>query len=484
MKRVRTVAILVAAIALIWGILTFFHWNALRGYDKTKIAENVLIGDVDVSGLTLEQADQALSDSIKEIRQEKVKLKVKDKSTEVTLKDLGLTIKDRKELAKQALAVGSKGTVNQRYRRIRSLKKEPYVIPYTYGIKEKRAAQTLDNSCEPLMKSPENATVMVEGKKLVTVPGKEGNVVNDDETIKALRAKVGGDWNKKGFSLKVTTKKANPKVTEDDLKDIKDELGSFETSYYGSDEGRATNIEVGVSYINGTLLQPGEEFSTDGAMRPYTEERGFKPAASYENGDVVESMGGGICQISTTLYNAVLYAELEVTQRQPHSMRVGYVKAGRDAAIADDVKDFKFKNNTDHPVYIYGHAEKESLTFSIYGTETRPKNREIRIDAQTVKTTGEIKTRYVASTDPLGSMYISKNGAMGLTAKLVKTVIVDGVEQEKEELNTTVYNPADTIISVGTSSSNAAAVSLVANAIATQNDAAIKSAIAKARSLQ
>ena len=122
-------------------------------------------------------------------------------------------------------------------------------------------------------------------------------------------------------------------------------------------ERRKQNVAVGAEKINGTLVQPGEEFSVEAVVVPFDAENGYALAASYEMGKVVDSYGGGICQVSTTLYVAVLKAELEVTERYSHSMIVHYVDPSMDAAIAEGLKDLKFINNTDAPIYIEASAD-------------------------------------------------------------------------------------------------------------------------------
>lgn len=115
----------------------------------------------------------------------------------------------------------------------------------------------------------------------------------------------------------------------------------------------------GCRLIDGTLLYPGDEFSTYETVAPFSEANGYYMAGSYLNGKVVDSIGGGICQVSTTLYNAVLLAELDVTMRYNHSMVVSYVDPSADAAIAESSgKDFKFVNNTDYPIYIEGTVSR------------------------------------------------------------------------------------------------------------------------------
>ena len=105
------------------------------------------------------------------------------------------------------------------------------------------------------------------------------------------------------------------------------------------------------------------------------------------NGLTVDTYGGGICQVSSTLYNAVILAELGVAQRQPHSMLVDYVKPSQDAAIAGDYKDMKLENTTDAPIYIEGYMSGGNITFTIYGKETRPANRSIKFVSETLSTT-------------------------------------------------------------------------------------------------
>ena len=169
---------------------------------------------------------------------------------------------------------------------------------------------------------------------------------------------------------------------------VQDVLGESSTDYSSSSSNRRTNIETGVSKLNGKVLYPGEELSVCDSVVPFSAENGYAPAPSYEMGAVVESYGGGICQVSTTLYLAVLRAELEVTERYNHSMLVNYVKPSMDAAIAEGSKDFKFRNNTDAPIYIFGYASNGEVGFRIYGHETRDReNRRVSFESETLSST-------------------------------------------------------------------------------------------------
>ena len=204
-------------------------------------------------------------------------------------------------------------------------------------------------------------------------------------------------------------------------------------------------------------------------------------AGSYENGQVVNSFGGGICQVSTTLYNAVLYAELEVVERYPHSMLVAYVEPSRDAAIAGDYLDFVFQNNYDTPIYIAGEIDANNqLRFSIYGKETRDPGRSVEFESETLKTE-EYGVVYKENPEaPLGSMKYSGSPHNGKTAQLWKVEYQNGEEVNREVINYSTYEKSDQIIEVGTASDDAAASEMVRSAISTQDPDQINAAIYQA----
>ena len=179
-----------------------------------------------------------------------------------------------------------------------------------------------------------------------------------------------------------------PAVKTEDLETIQDVLGTFTTDFSSSGSARSTNLAVGAAKINGRVVMPGQTLSGYECLQPFTRENGYKSAAAYENGQVVDSIGGGVCQIATTLYNTALQAELEITQRQNHSMIVTYVKPSMDAAIAGTYKDIKITNNYSTPIYVEGYTENKKLTFTIYGKETRPANRTVEYVSETLRVGG------------------------------------------------------------------------------------------------
>ena len=173
--------------------------------------------------------------------------------------------------------------------------------------------------------------------------------------------------------VEIPIKLTFPEVTGDYLRSLlyRDVLGTMTTYFPKSNENRISNIQLACSKIEGTILYPGDVFSYNEALGERTEAAGFKMAGAYSNGEVVEELGGGICQVSSTLYSAMLYAyRVNTVQRVPHYFPVDYLEKGYDATVSWPKPDFKFRNYTDYPIKIVTHcnAEEKSLTVEIMGT--------------------------------------------------------------------------------------------------------------------
>lgn len=158
-----------------------------------------------------------------------------------------------------------------------------------------------------------------------------------------------------------------PEVTTAQAKKCDTVIGTFTTSYTGAGSGRKQNIENGAQKLHQKVILPGEEFSVADALLPFTETNGYAPGGTYIDGVLAESIGGGVCQLSTTLYNALLYTKLDITRRSSHSLPVGYISPGRDAAIAGDYKDLRFKNTTKTPVLLLCEATGNEVKVTLYG---------------------------------------------------------------------------------------------------------------------
>ena len=246
-----------------------------------------------------------------------------------------------------------------------------------------------------------------------------------------------------------TVEVEKPKISKETAERCKDKIGSFSTTFNAGNVNRSKNVANAARLISGSVLYPGETFSVHDAISPLTEENGYYAAASYNQGKVEDTLGGGVCQVSTTLYNAVLRAELEVVERSPHSMVVSYVKPSMDAAIAGDYKDFKFKNNTDVPIYIQGGTYSGTLYFNIYGEETRSEDRTVTFESEVTDTIepGADKITY-DKTKPELYTSVTQEAHTGYKAILWKIVDENGKES-KTQVNSSTYAASPRYVTKG-----------------------------------
>ncbi len=195
-------------------------------------------------------------------------------------------------------------------------------------------------------------------------------VVGCDFSVEDAKAK----WDAAGPAEKIVIplEMQYPKVTGEYLRGLiyRDSLGAMTTYYDGSTDARINNIKLATEKIDGLIMMPGDVFSYNETVGQRTEEAGFLPAGAYADGEVVQEVGGGICQVSSTLYCASMYAQLETVSRTNHYFKVGYMDFGMDATVSWPKPDFKFKNNLEYPIKIHAYCNDEdsSLTIEILGT--------------------------------------------------------------------------------------------------------------------
>lgn len=241
-----------------------------------------------------------------------------------------------------------------------------------------------------------------------------------------------------------------PKVTTNDLgsEAFPDLLATYSTTFSTKNTNRSTNIRLATQKINGVVLMPGETFSYNQVVGKRTTANGFKVAAVYSNGEVSEGVGGGICQVSSTLYNAVLLSNLEVTERRNHTFHTGYVPAGQDATVSWGAPDFKFKNNRNYPIRIVATVSGGKITTKIYGLK--------QADDYTVKISSSIvgsipyKTTYKTDSSlGAGNTKVIQKGSNGLKSVTYKILYQNGKEVSREVISRDTYQPHNQIIARG-----------------------------------
>lgn len=238
---------------------------------------------------------------------------------------------------------------------------------------------TLERFDNEVYCDPSDAHFELADNEIKVVPEENGRYINKEEAAAlVVNVKEGGG------PIEIPFYYSYPSVTSADLsgKLFANTMASYSTSFASSGSNRASNVARAASLINGKILMPGDVFSFNDTVGRRTVENGFKTAPEYVDGKTVDGIGGGTCQVSSTLYNAVIYSDLEIVTRTNHMFTVAYVANGQDATVADSGPDFKFKNNTPYPIKISAYTSDGQITVAIIGTDYNPKH-EVKINNST-----------------------------------------------------------------------------------------------------
>ncbi len=464
--------ILLAAAGLAFVFL-IFGFAGIKNADAAVASEGkIYLENINVTGMTQDEVQAVIDSKMEKYGQGVITFYVGDSTCSATAKELGLYYANT-DLAATIASAGLNGNILERYRIDEYIKNNGAVF-FSLDLKVNydNVYSIVSERCAALNKAPVDMQMgRNEDGTFYTVPKVNGYNVLVDDTVNAVCEYLNSSWHGGEGGIKAITETVEAQGVEgDDISLISSILGTGVTAYTQSDEeaARCKNLEVGASKINGTILYPGEEFSTENALVPFTAENGYYEAASYENGTVVDSIGGGICQVSSTLYRAVLEAELEVTERYQHSMIVGYVEPSMDATIAEGSLDFKFINTTDAPIYIEGWAKDGQVYFAIYGHETRSPSHSISF-ASEILSEEEASTVYSYDYSlPWGT--IEKTDAhKGMSARAFKITYENGVEVSREQISSSTYIKSDGQVIIGMAGAPEGAADALAGPIAANN---------------
>lgn len=440
----------------------------VQAAEEETLKEGVLIQGMDLSGMNKDEAAEAVEQYVEEtLRPVTVTLLTSNNvEVQVTAGDLGITWSNP-EVLDEALAIGTEGNVITRYKVLKDMQHEPVNYELTFSYDINAINDILTEQCSQYDQPAIDATLKRENGAFTVVEGQIGYLLDVETSIDTIYNYMTREWDLQPCTIALDVAVDQPKGSAEELSRVTDVIGSYTTSFSTSGSDRSANVTNGCRLIDGTTLYPGEEFSTYDAVAPFTVSNGYYMAGSYLNGKVVDSLGGGICQVSTTLYNAVLRAELEVTERYNHSMIVTYVDPSADAAIAESSgKDFKFVNNLHVPIYIEGIIEGKKITFNIYGEETRSSDRQVTYESkvlEVINPPGELL--YANASQPIGYLVRSDSAHIGYKAQLWKVVTENGVEVERTQVNSSSYKMVPASYQVGVATANPDAYTAIIDAI-------------------
>ena len=527
-KKKKTI-IFIIIVTLILLLIAFSTIFAIMNLNNNTIAKGIYIKNVDVSGLTKEEAKQTLTEVLEKELMKEINLKYSEEYN-ITLnpKQIEFTY-DIDNIIAEAYDIGRNGNIVQNNYKLlfTSFLTENLDIKYSYN--EELLDDFIDDINSKIPGVVVEPSYYIEGTKLIIDKGIDGVQVKKqelkDEIINNISSRTLELVTQEGFNqiikipvenvkasaidmdkiyseiyrepqdayyvmepyqiypdvdgidLAVSVEDAKNIISKEDKEEYTfnlkiskaektlDDLGteafpylisSFTTKYDASNTNRSTNLRIAAEKINGKVLMPGEVFSYNKVVGKRTVEEGYKDAKIYANGGVVDGLAGGICQISSTLYNAVLLANLEIVERRNHSYTTSYVPAGRDATVVWGTTDFQFKNSRTYPIKIEASVKNGIAEFKIHGMQEEVEY-EIRILPQVTSTIPYTTQQIVDPTLAPGQQVVSQSGHLGykVTTYIEKTA---NGNTTREVLSNDTYQPMHTIIKVGPAAVTAAPV--------------------------
>ncbi len=460
LKKFILSAAMFAAVLLCLGMADA---SVVMAASETVAAQNVYVENICVAGMNEEVIQAVIDAKMAEYSAASITINVGSQSLSVTAGELGL-YQTNTNLAAKVLEVGNSGNIWKRYSTSKELESTSYIFSIDTAVSEDAVRAVVSEQCTALNVERSDMSYYMGADACLHTTGKQNGIyVNEDETTAAIVEYMSTGWYG-GYG------EINASVTIDEAEG-EEETYAVATSLLGSctteftvegSENRCENIRIATEKINGTVLLPGEEFSVLETIEPFTEEEGYKSATAYEMGTLVKSYGGGVCQVSSTLYGTVLKAELDVTERNAHSMLVSYVDVSLDAAVSEGTngKDFKFINDTDYPIYIEGIYGNGYITFNIYGYESRDASRTVEFVGE-VHTVTEYETVYELDYDMDVGYYDVVGGSNGTYAVAYKIVYENGEEISRTQINSSNYNVRNHTVSIGVNGASDELIELI-----------------------
>lgn len=371
---------------LLVGILVFGCQPVPRGQippPTFELGEDIIIEGVDVSRMQVQEAEETIERHMQD--------KISRMAYEVTLADVPDANTVRIEASELPVITNVEEMVREAayLPQHNGLRKGPRTFDVSLALDIEAVRERMQAVSDSFYVAPVDATVTFDLNQegyFIYTSEHIGRETYPEELIGLLAQAVETE---EGAKLTLSHTVLDPKYTEAQARDEHRLISTFSTSYSKSPlnaSGRVHNITKAAGIINGYLLKPGDEFDTNGVLGPRNKANGWRTAPGIREGRYEQEYGGGVCQVSTTLFNAVLLADLDVTERTPHSWPSGYVDIGRDATISTGGPNFKFENNTGYDLYVIAETtSKKKLTISLYG-KPRYDDRVLKITSKRIAT--------------------------------------------------------------------------------------------------
>ncbi|AUM94127.1 MULTISPECIES: VanW family protein [Clostridium] len=442
-KRVLTLIFLLMSI--LFGVF-YYIYKEVSEFDSV-IYPGVSIEGIDLTAKTKNEAKNIIETKYsKTIVKKNINITWNNKKYNLSYAKLNPTY-NIQETINNSYSYGKNLNIFSKYKIIKSKSVQNYPLKFSY---DKKVMDEFIGSIEKdINKEAENAKINVNKGSISIFDDKKGFKLEKDNLKKILYSKMDGK-NLKDINEKAPVKIEEAKIKKKQLETVNSNISSYTTNYGSiSSPQRANNIEISTKAINGTLLMPGESFSFNNTVGPRTAERGYQGAPVIVGNKIESGLGGGICQVSGTLYNAMLKANINATERVRHTFPSTYVPIGMDATIDYGNIDYKFKNTLKYPIYIEGITDGANVIFNIYSNSSL-KNKTYNISSEIYETVTP-KEQYIDDSNiPLGKTEIVQEAHTGYKVKVYKSTVENDSVVKKELLYTDFYKPVDKIIKRGT----------------------------------
>ena len=409
--------------------------------------DGTTVDGVDVSGMTLQQALDYFETQVEPAHRQAAA--VLDDGTRVTAEQMGYSSNYRDVLT-GAWSTGRTGSLVERYARIQESMRAPAAhqvmrVSFDDQLVRQYAAQVAQQVDQPA-RDASLKDFNIETYEFEFEAEQAGYTLNQESLVASIENALANG----GGSINMVVATVPPQITKETVASQYGMISSAVTNASSSSSNRLSNIRQSLKAINGMWLDPGESFSFNQVVGQRTTERGYKTATAYSGGKVTEEVGGGICQVSTTLFNAAVKANLKIDERHPHSLTVSYVDLGKDAAVDWGNKDLKFTNNSDDRIYICCYlSDDKRVRFGIFG-KLLPDGMSITVEGKKTGTV-DYKTEYQMSFNLFsGQTRVLQQGKQGYKATAYKIWWdANGNELKREELCKSTYQATPEIIEYG-----------------------------------
>ncbi|MEF9991382.1 MAG: VanW family protein [Romboutsia sp.] len=429
------IGIIIAALLLFLGIMCI----EING---DRIAKNTYINNVNIGGLSKSEAINMLD---KDFRLEKIEFTYNSQSWNIEPSAVDFSY-NTKETVENAYKINRSSTfIENLTKTIKSnfFKKNNLNIIIEYN--KDKLSKEIEGIAKNIDIEVKDALISISGSEINVSDEVEGLKVNIDETLKNFDKEIKKDIT----TINLAVAKVDAKVTKNQLKEVDTVLGSYSTKISGSVTGKHTNIKLATKKTSNVLLMPGDTFSYNEHTGLRSVANGFTNAPVIVQGVLQEGLGGGVCQVSSTLYNATLYAGLEYMQLKNHSIPSGYVDMGRDATVSDTGLDFVFKNNLQYPIYIKNYVSGNTVVCQVYGSSKDKQNISISTNIDGV-TEAPVK-KVNDPTIPNGEEKVLEKGRNAYTVSTYRIYKdKNGSVTRKEKVYTSYYPKKQEIVAVGT----------------------------------